>query len=84
MFGISEIAILLIMIVVIFGAKKLPGLARSMGKSARILKSEARAMKSDAPVPADAAAPHADPSNPRTIQGTVTPSPHTDPGTTRH
>ncbi|MFJ9547458.1 twin-arginine translocase TatA/TatE family subunit [Streptomyces erythrochromogenes] len=41
MFGISEIAIILIILVLVFGAKKLPELARSMGKSARILKSEA-------------------------------------------
>jgi sec-independent protein translocase protein TatA len=47
MFGISELAILLIVVILVFGAKKLPELARSMGKSARILKSEARAMKSD-------------------------------------
>ncbi|HBF80943.1 MAG TPA: Sec-independent protein translocase TatA, partial [Streptomyces sp.] len=36
-----------IIVVLIFGAKKLPELARSMGKSARILKSEARALKGD-------------------------------------
>ncbi|MFJ2597138.1 Sec-independent protein translocase subunit TatA [Streptomyces erythrochromogenes] len=47
MFGISEIAIILILVILVFGAKKLPELARSMGKSARILKSEARAMKND-------------------------------------
>lgn len=47
MFWISEIAIILIVVILIFGAKKLPELARSMGKSARILKSEAKAMKSD-------------------------------------
>lgn len=47
MFGISEIAILLIVVIVLLGAKKLPDLARSAGKSARILKSEARAMKDD-------------------------------------
>ncbi|MEU8620552.1 Sec-independent protein translocase subunit TatA [Streptomyces sp. NPDC048623] len=47
MFGISEIAILLIVVIVLLGAKKLPDLARSAGKSARILKSEARAIKDD-------------------------------------
>lgn len=47
MFGISEIAIICIIVILIVGAKKLPELARSMGKSARILKSEARAMKGE-------------------------------------
>jgi sec-independent protein translocase protein TatA len=47
MFGISEMAILVIVAIVIFGARKLPELARSLGKSARILKSEAKALKSD-------------------------------------
>ncbi|MGK5450354.1 twin-arginine translocase TatA/TatE family subunit [Streptomyces radiopugnans] len=47
MFGISEIAILIIVAVVVLGAKKLPGLARSAGRSARILKSEAKAMRSE-------------------------------------
>ncbi|WP_410540033.1 Sec-independent protein translocase subunit TatA [Streptomyces sp. KL2] len=49
MLGISEVAILIIVVIVIFGAKKLPELARSAGKSARILKSEVKAMKSDHP-----------------------------------
>ncbi len=47
MFGISEIAIILIVVILLLGAKKLPDLARSAGKAARILKSETRAMKSD-------------------------------------
>lgn len=47
MFGISELAILIIVGVLLFGAKKLPELARSAGKSARILKSEAKAMKTE-------------------------------------
>ncbi|SEG54573.1 sec-independent protein translocase protein TatA [Actinacidiphila yanglinensis] len=42
-----EILLIVAVIVVLFGAKKLPDLARSVGKSARILKSEAKAMKND-------------------------------------
>ncbi|MFE7758145.1 twin-arginine translocase TatA/TatE family subunit [Streptomyces sp. NPDC057418] len=45
MFGFSELAILLIVVLVFFGAKKLPELARNAGKAARILKSESKAMK---------------------------------------
>ncbi|MGW2013741.1 Sec-independent protein translocase subunit TatA [Streptomyces sp. NPDC001927] len=47
MFGISEIAILVIVVIVLLGAKKLPELARNAGKAARILKSEAKAMKTE-------------------------------------
>ncbi|QEU90987.1 Sec-independent protein translocase subunit TatA [Streptomyces kanamyceticus] len=36
-----------IVVVVLFGSKKLPDTARSLGKSMRILKSEAKAMKAD-------------------------------------
>ncbi|MFD3373767.1 MULTISPECIES: twin-arginine translocase TatA/TatE family subunit [unclassified Streptomyces] len=45
MFGLSELAIILIVVIAVLAAKKLPELARSAGKSARILKAEARAMK---------------------------------------
>lgn len=47
MFGFSELAILLIIAIVLIGIRKLPGLARSAGTSARILRSEARAVKQD-------------------------------------
>ncbi|AEM83034.1 twin-arginine translocase TatA/TatE family subunit [Streptomyces violaceusniger] len=47
MLGISELALLLIVVIVVIEAKKLPELVRSMGKSARIFKSEAKAMASD-------------------------------------
>ncbi|MEU8867445.1 twin-arginine translocase TatA/TatE family subunit [Streptomyces umbrinus] len=45
MFGLSELAIILIVVMAVLAAKKLPELARSAGKSAHILKAEARAMK---------------------------------------
>ncbi|MFF0222406.1 Sec-independent protein translocase subunit TatA [Streptomyces sp. NPDC004629] len=45
--GAPEIILILVVIVLLFGAKKLPDMARSLGKSARILKSEAKAMKDD-------------------------------------
>ena len=67
--GAPEIILILVVIVLLFGAKKLPDMARSLGKSARILKSEAKAMKKDgqtsADVPADPPAPE---QTPRTIQ----------------
>ncbi|MEU6283529.1 Sec-independent protein translocase subunit TatA [Streptomyces sp. NPDC047028] len=42
-----HILLLVLVIVLVFGSKKLPDMARSLGKSARILKSEAKAMKDD-------------------------------------
>ncbi|NBM14354.1 Sec-independent protein translocase subunit TatA [Streptomyces sp. GC420] len=84
--GPTEIILILVVIILLFGAKKLPDMARSLGKSARILKSEAKAMKSDDQQNA-AAGPPNDASQgqpaPRTIQaapGDVTSSrPVTEP-----
>ncbi|MFE5189019.1 Sec-independent protein translocase subunit TatA [Streptomyces sp. NPDC056628] len=56
--GPTEIILILVVIILLFGAKKLPDMARSLGKSARILKSEAKAMKDD-----DKSAAPADPPN---------------------
>ncbi|MFI1017167.1 Sec-independent protein translocase subunit TatA [Streptomyces sp. NPDC020965] len=61
--GAPEIILILVVIILLFGAKKLPDMARSLGKSARILKSEAKAMKSEG----QQAAP-ADPPQPGTAQ----------------
>jgi len=50
MFGLSELALILIVVIVVVGIKKLPELTRSAGKAARIFKSEAKALKEqDAP-----------------------------------
>ena len=42
-----HLLIVAIVIIVLFGSKKLPEAARGLGKSMRILKSEAKAMKDD-------------------------------------
>ncbi|MFG2136800.1 Sec-independent protein translocase subunit TatA [Streptomyces sp. NPDC048650] len=46
--GTMELVLIVVVLLLLFGAKKLPDMARSLGKSARILKSEAKAMKSEA------------------------------------
>lgn len=56
--GAPEIILILVVIVLLFGAKKLPDMARSLGKSARILKSEAKAMKAEGQQTAPADPPH--------------------------
>jgi len=43
----SHILILLIVILVLFGAKRLPDSARSLGRSLRIFKSEMKEMTTD-------------------------------------
>ncbi|MGW0737180.1 Sec-independent protein translocase subunit TatA [Streptomyces sp. NPDC002851] len=73
MLGISELAILLIVVILILGAKKLPELARSAGKSARILKAEAKAMKKDRTADDES---HNSP--PQVIEGRVMPPQDTD------
>ncbi|HCH48052.1 MULTISPECIES: Sec-independent protein translocase subunit TatA [Glutamicibacter] len=44
-----HIVIIIVLALLLFGAPKLPGLARSMGQSLRIFKSEVRQMKDDDP-----------------------------------
>ncbi|MFD5643945.1 Sec-independent protein translocase subunit TatA [Streptomyces anulatus] len=42
-----HLLILAIIVIVVFGSKKLPDTARALGKSLRILRSEAKAMKDE-------------------------------------
>ncbi|MGW7088957.1 twin-arginine translocase TatA/TatE family subunit [Streptomyces sp. NPDC054871] len=71
MFGLSEVAIILIVVILVLGANKLPELARSTGKSARILKAEARAMKKEKEQAEGVSAPE-----PQVVHGEVL-RPHT-------
>jgi len=47
-----HLLVVAIVIILLFGSKKLPEAARGLGKSMRILKSEAKAMKEDGGVSA--------------------------------
>ncbi|WP_069814188.1 Sec-independent protein translocase subunit TatA [Streptomyces sp. TP-A0874] len=70
--GAPEIILILVVLFLLFGAKKLPDMARSLGKSARILKSEAKQMKAEAnktdAAPSDPPNDHSGQEAPRTIQ----------------
>lgn len=46
-FGPGHLLIIVALIVLLFGAPKLPALARSLGQSMRIFKSEVKTMKDD-------------------------------------
>ncbi|KOT37817.1 hypothetical protein ADK41_17525 [Streptomyces caelestis] len=78
MFGLSELAVILIVVIAVLAAKRLPDLARSAGKSARILKAEARAMKER-----EDEAPQG-PAAPRIIPGEAVRPPTTGSGPTGH
>ena len=56
-----HLLIVAIVVILMFGSKKLPDAARSLGKSLRILKSEARAMKNEDAQAAAADVPSARP-----------------------
>jgi sec-independent protein translocase protein TatA len=64
----ATIIILIIVVILLFGAPKLPGLARSVGQSLRIFKSEVKQMKDE-----DTAAPAAD----QPVEGRVVNPPRT-------
>ncbi|MEU4805196.1 Sec-independent protein translocase subunit TatA [Actinosynnema sp. NPDC023587] len=45
--GATELIIIAVVIILLFGAKKLPDMARSLGKSAKILKAETKGLRDD-------------------------------------
>ncbi|HWB67644.1 MAG TPA: Sec-independent protein translocase subunit TatA [Mycobacteriales bacterium] len=62
--GWPEIAIIAVVILVLFGSKKLPDAARSLGRSMRILKSEVKGLHDDGAEPAKPELPAAAPASP--------------------
>jgi sec-independent protein translocase protein TatA len=63
--GTTEIIIIALVVIVLFGSKKLPDAARSIGRSLRIFKAETKGLRNDedtaqatqAPAPAAASTP---------------------------
>ncbi|MEJ2854400.1 MULTISPECIES: Sec-independent protein translocase subunit TatA [unclassified Saccharothrix] len=45
--GATELIIIAVVIILLFGAKKLPDMARSLGRSAKILKAETKGLRDD-------------------------------------
>ncbi|MFF3595305.1 Sec-independent protein translocase subunit TatA [Kitasatospora indigofera] len=58
-----HILVVVAVVVLLFGSKKLPDMARGLGRSMRILKAETAALREDAPAAPEGAAP-ADPPPP--------------------
>jgi sec-independent protein translocase protein TatA len=71
-----KILIVAVVIIVLFGSRKLPDAARSLGKSMRILKTEVQGMHEDEPVTPAAASAQAAPAAPAQLQASV-PAPDT-------
>ncbi|GJF34571.1 Sec-independent protein translocase subunit TatA [Kitasatospora sp. NBC_01539] len=87
-----HILVMVAVLVLLFGSKKLPEMARGLGKSMRILKAETKALREDdapaeaqnttaastpAPAPADQARPAVNPTSITTAAETTTKSAHT-------
>ena len=70
-----HLVIILVVILLLFGATRLPALSKSLGQSMRIFRSETKAMKEEN---ADPAAPPADPAAPA---ATAAPAAPPAPGT---
>lgn len=55
-FGGTEILIIVLIIALLFGAKRLPDAARGLGRSLRIFKAETKGLTDSEPTPEEAAA----------------------------
>jgi sec-independent protein translocase protein TatA len=67
--GPLEIAIIALVIIVLFGSRKLPDAARSLGRSLRIFKAETRGLREDGQHE-----PGRSPDAPRSLDGSAMPA----------
>jgi sec-independent protein translocase protein TatA len=78
-FGPAEIIVVLVVLILLFGAKRLPDAARSLGRSMRIFKSEVKEMKhDDEPSATSGTASSTAPERPREVEGRVVDAPRAD------
>lgn len=77
--GISELIIILVIVLIIFGAGKLPQIGEGVGKALKGFKKEVN----EIPPPADAASPEAIQPAPMQVQSTVQPAPASAPAMTQ-
>ncbi len=77
--GPREILIILVIVLLLFGAPKLPQLARSLGQSLRILKDETRSLSDDSSGAAKQDQPDAPADSAATDQGKPATSSSDDP-----
>jgi len=68
-----KIAIIAVLIIVLFGSRKLPEAARSLGKSMRILKTEVQGLHDDEPVEPVEPVATVQPVAPAQLQATTAP-----------
>lgn len=61
-----HLILVLLVVVLLFGSKKLPEIARGLGKSMRILKAETKAMRDDTPTVERVAPAEETPAQPHT------------------
>ncbi|MDO5730034.1 Sec-independent protein translocase subunit TatA [Corynebacterium sphenisci] len=85
--GTWELLIILLVVVLLFGAKRLPDAARSLGRSMRIFKSEVKEMQNDdapaqQPQAGDQLPPAQQPVQPQPVEqpGQPQPQPRRDAG----